>query len=226
MELNLKDIKDAHAQALFADGDTVTIQLYDKDRNDVTPVLLADTICVQFGTTGIFQWPYANLDSFPTGYEEYTWTMTNQLSAKQIDIDSFASFPSTFLQIPFDINIWEQNVNKADDWQPEFRIDSNSSGLKVSIELTDMDTTIYKATSNVTDRGDGLPGGDDQILLLAEMDTFQYFRLYVSGDETESFESRFMDLKITVKTSNDIVQTPTVRKKIGFTEKSAIKIGP
>jgi hypothetical protein len=226
MELNLKDIQDAHAQALFANGDTVTIQLFDKERNDVTPALLADTVCVQFGTTGIFQWPYANLDSFPVGYEEYTWTMTNQLNAKQIDIDSFASIPSTFLQIPFDINIWEQTVNKADDWQPEFRIDSNSSGLKVSIELTDGTTTIYKATSNVTDRGDGEAGGDDQILLLAEMDTFQYFRLLVSGTETESFGSRFMDLKISVKTSNDIVQTPTVRKKIGFTEQSAIKIGP
>ena len=37
MELNLKDIENAHAQALFSVGDTVTIKLFDKDGVDVTP---------------------------------------------------------------------------------------------------------------------------------------------------------------------------------------------
>lgn len=224
MDYNLKDISTAHARALFNVGDDVTIKIYDKDDNDVTPVNPADE-CSPYGELDTFKWPYTNLVSLPADSQEYSWVMTNG-TEKQRDADLFSAGGATFLQIPFDINIWEQTVNKSDDWRPEFRIDSSSSGLKVAIELTDMVTTIYKATSNVTDRGDGQAGGDDQILLLSEMDTFQYFRLYVSGDETESFDSNYMDLKITVKSSDDIVQTPAVRKKIGFTEISAIKIGP
>ena len=224
MDYNLKDIATAHARALFSIGDTVTIKIYDKDNNDVTPANPADE-CTPYGELDTFKWPYTNLVNLPTVSQEYSWVMTNG-SEKQRDVDLFSAGGATFLQIPFNINIWEQTVNKSDDWRPEFRVDSNSSGLKVSIELTDMVTTIYKATSNVTDRGDGEAGGDDQILLLAEMDTFQYFRLYLSGAETESFDSNYMDLTITVKSSDDIVQTPAVRKKIGFTEISAIKVSP
>ncbi len=222
MELNLKDIQDAHAQALFADGDTVTIQLYDKDRNDVTPALLADTICVQFGTTGIFQWPYANLDSFPTGYEEYTWTMTNQLSIKQIDVDSFASYPSSFLSIPFDVDLSTEAINKGDSFNPQFRVDTNVPELEVRIEYTDMTTYIYKATSNVADRGDGSAGGDDQVILAAsDIDgAFKIYRAYLSGDETNTFSGRFVDMKITVTTPDN--KTQTKKYKIGFSQTSAI----
>ena len=225
MDYKLKDIGDAHARALFSVGDAVTIQIFDKDGTDVTPTSPADE-CTAYGELDTFQWPYSNLATLPTVFQEYSWVMTNQSSIKQRDVDSFSAGGGTFLQIPFDINIFEQNIVKGNDWNPEFRIDSNSSGLKVAIELSDMETYIYKATSNVTDRGDGEAGGDDQILLLSEMDTFQYFRLYLSGTETESFDSRNMDMAITVKTADDIIQTPTVKKKIGFTEFSAIKIGP
>lgn len=222
MDYNLKDISTAHARALFSIGDTVTIKIYDKDDNDVTPANPADE-CAPYGELDTFKWPYTNLVSLPSVSQEFSWVMTNG-SDKQRDADLFSAGGATFLQIPFDTNIWEQTVNKGDVWEPEFRVDSNSSGLKVTIELTDMCTTIYKATSNVADRGDGEVGGDDQVLLVCEADTFQTFRIYLDGDETKSFDSNYMDITITVETTDGKIQT--LRKKIGFTEISAIKVGP
>lgn len=226
MQYNLSELSEKHAQARFYAGDTVTIEVIG---NDGTLESLTSNICSPTsGDPDIFRWPYSNLVDSPDVFTEYIWKMVNQNGDMQSDVDIFE--PSydkgTFLQTPFDINIYEQKIVKGDDWHPEFRIDSNSSGLKISVELTDMKTYIYKGTSNVTDRGDGLPGGDDQILLISQADTFQHFRLYVSGEETLSFEERFMDMQITVKTADNITVTPTVKKKIGFTEYSAIRIGP
>ena len=51
MDYNLKDISTAHARALFSVGDTVTIKIYDKDDNDVTPDSPADRAGIQGGTT-------------------------------------------------------------------------------------------------------------------------------------------------------------------------------
>lgn len=222
MDYNLKDISTAHARALFGVGDDVTIKIYDKDDTDVTPAG-PDNECSPYGELDTFKWPYTNLVSLPTSSQEYSWIMTNG-TEKQRDADLFSAGGATFLQIPFDTNIWEQTVNKGDVWEPEFRVDTNSTGLKVTIELTDMIATFYKATSNVADRGDGNAGGDDQVLLLCEADTFHNFRIYVTDVETKTFDSNYMDITITVETSDGKIQT--LRKKVGFTEISAIKVSP
>ena len=223
MELNLKDIESAHAHALFADGDDVTIQLFDVAGLDVTPSNPADE-CVQIGTTGIFRWPYSRLEDIPKVYQEYTWIMTNQSAVVKRDIDSFASFPLTVFSVPFDVDVSKLSINKGDSFEPEIRVDTNSTGLNVAVEFSDGETststTIYKATSDITDRGDGLPGGDDQVKLVAQGDTFQIFRIFLSGDETVLFDSRHVDMKITAETNDG--KTQTIKKKIPFTQTAAI----
>ena len=111
-------------------------------------------------------------------------------------------------------------INKGDDFNPLIQIDTNSTDLNVIVEFTDMDVTIYKATSDITDRGDGEAGGDDQVLLDAQGSTYQIFRIFLSGTETNTFESRFVDMKITAETNDGKVQT--IKKKIPFTEVAAI----
>ena len=219
MEYSLKDIDGAHARALFSVGDTVTIKIFDKDDVEVTPPN-PDNICQAYGELDTFNWPYSNLSTLPKVFQEYSWIMTNQLGTKKRDVDSFSSFPKTILMAPFDVDVSTLAINKGDSFEPEIRIDTNSTDLNVAIEFSDMETTIYKATSDITDRGDGDPGGDDQVLLIAQGDTFQIFRIYLSGDETESFDSRFVDMKITAETKDGKLQT--IKKKIPFTETAAI----
>ena len=202
MEYNIKDAAQVNAQGLFATGDTVTIELFNRERADVTPTLVADRACVEMGTSGIFQWPYANLDDLPTEYEEYTFIMTSQTGSKQRDVDVFSIYNPTVFLVPFEIKLEsEESINKGDAWEPELRLDTNSPDLKVAIELTDGDTTINKYTANIDQ------GGDDQVKLLSEADTFQIFRLYLSGEETKSFESRYLDVKISAQTQSGKIQT-------------------
>ena len=218
MDYDLKDISGAHARALFSVGDTVTIQIFDKDGTDVTPDSLDDE-CAPYGELDTFEWPYSNLASQPTSFQEYSWIMTNQEDVKQRDVDSFGSSASTVFQIPFDIDIIKFPVYKGDSWEPEIRIDTNAIDLMVAIELTDTDTTFYFYTSNI----DG--GGDDQILLISDTETYKIYRLYVTGTQTGTFASRYMDM--TVSAGTQIGQLQTARKeKIPFQETSAINFSP
>lgn len=218
MDRNIKDISSAKAQALFSVGDTVTIQIFDKDGVDVTPES-PDDECSAYGELDTFQWPYSNLATTPTGFQEYSWVMTNQTSIKQRDVDSFASVPNTIFHIPFEIDIIEFPVFKGDSWEPEIRIDTNAEELMVAIELTDMDTTFNFYTSNIED------GGDDQILLISDTATYKIYRLFMTGTQTGTFASRFMDM--TVSAGTQIGQLQTTRKeKIPFQEVSAINFTP
>lgn len=223
MEYNLNDINEARARALFNVGDTVTIKIYDKDGTDVTPANPADE-CTAYGELDTFEWAYSNLASFPTSFEEYSWIMVNQSSTKQRDVDSFSSAPATVFLTPFDTDLSKTKINKGDAFEPEIRIDTNTTDLNVVVQFSDGETaastTIYKATSDVTDRGDGEAGGIDQIKLVAQGDTFQIFRIFLSGDETILFASRYVDMKITSVINNDRPQT--TKKKIPFTETQAI----
>ena len=214
MEYNIKDAEQVNAQGLFSTDDTVTIQLFNRERVDVTPLSPGEE-CVEIGTTGIFQWSYVNLDDLPTEYEEYTFIMTNQTGSKQRDVDVFSIYNPTVFLVPFEVKIEsEESINKGDAWEPELRLDTNSPDLKVAIELTDGDTTINKYTANIDQ------GGDDQVKLLSEADTFQIFRLYLSGEETKSFESRFLDVKISAQTQSG--KTQTTKMKVPFSEIPAI----
>ena len=225
MDFNLKDIQSAYAQALFTDGDTVTIAVYKNGSS--TPESLTSNVCAQKGTTGIFEWSYSNLTTPPTIFQQYTWIMTNQSSDQQRDVDSVSPIdPTSVLAVPFDVDLSKESIYKGDSFEPTFRIDSNISDLKVKIEFSDGETSdstiIYKATSNVTDRGDEEAGADDQVILAAEdiSGTFLIYRSFLSGDETALFEGRFVDMLITVTTPDNKTQTRAY--KIGFFEKSAI----
>ena len=214
MDYNLSDISEAHARALFAIGDTVTIQVFDKDGVDVTPAS-PDDECNPYGELDTFEWPYSDLETLPTSFEEYSWIMTNLTGSKQRDVDSFASVPSTIFHIPFEIDITEFPVYKGDSWEPEIRIDTNAENLMVAIELTDMDTTFNFYTSNIEG------GGDDQIKLISDTETYKIYRLLMTGAQTGTFASRFMDM--TVSAGTQIGQLQTTRKeKIPFQEVSAI----
>lgn len=214
MHFFLRDIQKAHAHALFSVGDEVTIQLYDRLGADVTPASPKNE-CIPRGSKGAFIWPYANLDSFPSDYEEYLWTMTNQSAIDRIDVDAFSPEDArSFFLIPFDVDVSSLPINKGDSWEPEIRVDTNSTNLNVAVEFTDKETTINKKTSDLEG------GGDDQVLLVAQGDTFQIFRIFLSGDETELFQSRFVDMKITAETRDG--KTQTIKKKIPFTQTPAI----
>lgn len=219
MEYDLNDIEDAHARALFSVGDTVTITVYDKDGTDVTPTSPNDE-CAPYGELDTFQWPYSNLETLPTTFQEYSWIMTNQSSLKRRDVDSFSSGAGTFFNIPFDIDITSEAINKGDSFTADFRVESNIDGLKIVIAFEDGETDdsviIYKKTANLTG------GGDDQIERIAgPSHGFQIFRVYLSGDETVQFDAtRFMDMKTTVETPD--AKTQTIKKKIPFTQVSAI----
>jgi hypothetical protein len=224
MDYNLKDIESANARSLFSVGDTVTIKIYDKDDNDVTPAN-PDDECTPYGELDTFLWPYSNLVTLPTEFQEYSWVMTNGTN-KQRDVDSFASLPDSVLDVPFDVDLSKKSIYKGDSFEPTFRIDSNISDLKVKVWFSDGETSsstnIYKATANVVDRGDGEAGDDDQVILIAEdiSGTFLIYRSFLSGDETAVFEGRFVDMMITVTTPDDKTQTRAY--KIGFFTKSAI----
>ena len=218
MDYNLSDISNAHARALFAIGDTVTIQIFDKDGTDVTPDS-PDDECDPYGELDTFQWPYSDLDSLPSSFEEYSWIMTNLAGDKQRDVDSFASVPKTIFHIPFEIDIIEFPVFKGDSWEPEIRIDTNAPDLMVAVELTDMDTTFNFYTSNIEG------GGDDQILLISDTETYKIYRLLMTGVQTGTFASRFMDLTISAGTQIGQLQT-TRKEKIPFQEVSAINFSP
>ena len=217
MQFNLKDIESVHAQALFANGDTVTIQLFDKDGSDVTPSS-PDDECSQLATTGVYRWPYANLAEFPKEYEEYLWIMTNQVSKELRDVDTFSSVPNTIFFLPHDVDIEAIPINKGDSWQPEFRVNTNAENLRVAVELTDGETTINKYTANIAD------GSDSQILLLSETGAYKIYRLFVTEEETTAFDSRFMDMTITAQTTTG--QTQTIKNKISFTELPALLFDP
>ncbi len=218
MDYNLKDISEARARALFSVGDTVTIQVFDKDGSDVTPAN-PDDECTPYGELDTFEWPYSNLAALPAEFQEYSWVMVNQMGIKQRDVDSFASVASTVFHIPFNIDIIEFPVFKGDSWEPEIRIDATAEDLMVAIELTDMDTTFNFYTSNIED------GGDDQILLISDTATYKIYRLFVTGTQTGTFASRYMDM--TVSAGTQIGQLQTTRKeKIPFAEVSAINFSP
>lgn len=220
MEYNLSDIETvAHARGLFAIGDTVTIQIFDKDGTDVTPSGLDEDKCDPYGELDTFAWPYSNLEDIPTEANEYSWIMKNQLNVPQRDVDYFSSVRGTIFAIPFEINIIEFPVFKGDSWEPEFRIDTTADNLMVAVELTDMETTVNLYTSNITD------GGDDQILLISDTETYKIYRLFVSPAQTASFASRFMDMKVTAGTQIGQLQT-AIKEKIPFAETSAISFTP
>lgn len=218
MDYKLKDISGAHARALFSIGDDVTIQVFDKDGSDVTPDS-PDDECTAYGELDTFEWSYSNLETLPSEFQEYSWIMTNQASIKQRDVDSFASTPNTIFHIPFEIDIIEFPVFKGDSWEPEIRIDTDAPDLLVAIELTDMDTTFNFYTSNI----DG--GGDDQILLISDTGTYKIYRLLMTGTQTGTFASRFMDMKVSAGTQIGQLQT-TRKEKIPFQEVSAINFSP
>ena len=224
MQRFLKDIENASAQALLNIGDTVNIRMYDKTGSLVT---LTDSLCIPFPApdNNKFRWPYSNLDTIPEDFEEYTWIMDNGTGLEESDVDSFSpEDPRCFFSVPFDVDVSTLAINKGDSFEPEIRVDTNALGLNVVVLFSDGETSdstnIYKATSDVADRGDGLPGGDDQVKLVAQGDTFQIFRIFLSGDETVLFDSRFVDMKITAETKDG--KTQTVKKKIAFTEDPAI----
>ena len=223
MELNLKDISSASAQGLFNVGDTVSIVLY---KSDQTLEPLDSAVCDPFPSPNndMFQWNYSDITDLPTDYEEYAWVMTNQVGIKQRDVDSFSTGGETFFSVPFDVDVSKLAINKGDTFEPEIRVDTNSLDLNVAVLFTDGETSdstnIYKATSDVVDRGDGLPGGDDQVKLVAQGDTFQIFRIFLSGDETSTFSGRFVDMEITAETNDGKIQT--IKKKIGFSQTPAI----
>ena len=218
MDYNLSDISNAHARALFAVGDTVTIQIFDKDGTDVTPDS-PDNECAAYGELDTFQWPYSDLETLPTSFQEYSWIMRNQLNDPQRDVDSFASGPVTIFHVPFEIDIIQFPVFKGDSWEPEIRIDTNAENLMVAVELTDMETTFNFYTSNIEG------GGDDQILLISDTETYKIYRLLMTAAQTKTFASRFMDM--TVSAGTQIGQLQTTRKeKIPFQEVSAINFSP
>lgn len=221
MNYNLKDFQEASAKALFSAGDTVTIKVYDKDDVDVTPDS-PDDECTPYGELDTFKWDYSTLAEIPTTFQEYSWVMINQSGTKKRDADPFSSHPLAFLSIPFDVDLSTKSINKGDTFEPEFRIDTNVQDLEVRIEFSDMETYIYKGTSNVADRGDGVAGGIDQVKLTAEdLDgAFQIFKVYLSGDETVTFDSRYVDMKITATTPDN--KTQTIKKKVPFSITPAI----
>ena len=212
----------------FDTADTVTILLYNSNDGSVVPV--STNTCTQWGTTGIFEWDFQNITTFPTTYGNYFFVMKNAgetvIVSGQVIIGGYindiANVNKTILMIPFEVDLETLPINKGDSWEPEIKVYTNSVDLNVAVELSDMTTTIYKATSDITDRGDGETGGDSQVLLVAQGDTFQVFRIFLSGIETESFDSRYVDIKITAQTKDG--KTQTIKKKISFTETSAIDI--
>lgn len=224
MQLKLRDFLLVNAQALFNPSDTVTIQIFDIDGNDVTPANPGNE-CSELGgigTTGIFRWPYANLVTPPDAYAEFVWIMTNQLGDTQIDVDSFTpEDPNTVVHIPFDIDVKKVGINKGDSFETEFRIETNSVDSEVRVEFSDgvtsESTTINKATSNVTG------GGIDQVKLIAfDIDgSFVIYRVYLSSAETASFDTtRHLDMKVTLTTPDSKVFTR--KYKIPFTETPAL----
>ncbi len=220
MKFTLEEFSEATAEAKFTIGDTVTIKLYDKDNNDVTPVSPGNE-CVAIGDGSFFRWPYSNITPAPTEYQSYLWTMTNQTAIERSDIDVFGVDTSreTIFHVPFEIDIIQFPVFKGDSWEPEIRIDTNAVDLMVAVELTDMDTTFNFYTSNI------VGGGDDQILLVSDTETYKIYRLFMTPEQTEAFASRFMDM--TVSAGTQIGQLQTTRKeKIPFQEVSAIKFSP
>lgn len=218
MDYNLRDIATAHARALFSIGDTVTIKIYDKDDTDVTPAG-PNNVCSPYGELDTFKWPYTNLVNNPTASQEYSWVMTNDTD-KQRDVDLFSAGGATFFSVPFDVDVSKLGINKGDSFELEIRVDTNSTDLNVAVEFSDMDITILKATSDIADRGDGVAGGDDQVKLVAQGDTFQIFRIFLSGDETATFTSNFVDMKITAETKDGKLQT--IKKKIPFSQTPAL----
>lgn len=204
------------AIAGFTTGDTVTIAV----RNVATGLqeALDDASCTEWGTSGYFEWDFQNLTNFPTEYGHYHWEMDNGVGTKKTDEVIIGGYINeiqrTYLMVPFDVDIEDQPINKGDAWEPKFQIYGNAQGLKVKVELSDITTTIEKANSEVD-------GGDDtQVKLVAMGDTFQIYRVYATGDETATFDSNFLDVKITVETQDGKVQTTT--KKIPFTQSPAI----
>jgi len=226
MRYTLSELETLPIAGQFGIGDSVTIKIYNAETQIELPT--DDAVCLDTNGNGFFYWNFSNLTAQPTAFMRLHWIMTNvalDIQSGFIDVGGWVELiaaQKTFLMIPFSIDISKQGVNKGDSWEPEFRIDTNVSGLKVSAELTDLATVDYdqtivsKATSNITG------GGDDQLLLVAEADTFKIYRIYVTGDETASFGSRFFDLTITVKTADDQTLT-TIIRKIQFTETPAIK---
>ena len=219
MNFNLSEFSVESAEAKFTIGDVVTIKIYDKDDVDVTPNS-PDDECYPIGDGSIFRWDYSNL-TIPTEYQKYLWTMINQSATERTDVDVFSAVEiKSTLMIPFDIDLSKKSIYKGDSFEPTFRIDSNISALKVQVEFSDGETStstiINKATANVVD------GGDDQVLLVAEdvSGTFLIYRVFLSGDETATFDSRFVDIRITVTTPDNKTQTQVY--KIGFFEKTAI----
>lgn len=223
MRYTLDELATLPIAGKFEIGSDVTIKVY----NALTQAELPtnDDVCVDTNGNGFFYWNFSNLTTQPTAFTRLHWVMTDGdvEQSEIVDAGGWSDLvvtPKTYLLIPFDVDIEKIAINKGDSWEPYFRVDSDDPLIKVSVELSDMGTPDYdqtvinKYTSNI------VGGGDDQVLRIALTDTFQFFRIFLSGDETVLFGSKYVDMKITIENSGG--QISTVKKKIPFTQTSAI----
>lgn len=201
----------------FDPGDTVTIVLYNAATGIAVPIDSA--VCTPWGTSGIFEWDFQNITDFPTAYGNYYFVMKNTggtvIVSEPVIIGGYINdIQKTVLLIPFTVNLEKIAINKGDSWEPVFQVDGNVQGLKVKVELSDIETTINKANAAVEG------GADNQVDLVAAGDTFQIYRLHVAGTETVLFDSNFVDIKITIETLDGKIQT--TKQKVPFSQSPAI----
>ena len=64
----------------FPTGSTVTISLFDPVTLDA--IALDSNVCIERGVTGLFIWDASKLTTFPIGYQEYIYDMTDSIDVK------------------------------------------------------------------------------------------------------------------------------------------------
>lgn len=78
MRYTLTEFATKKVFARFTTGNTVTITVYDRTNNH-TEVLTSNS-CTEIGTTGIFEWSFADLKTQPVAWCQFVWVMDNGTS--------------------------------------------------------------------------------------------------------------------------------------------------
>ncbi len=96
MRNTLSEINQVLARGVFTTGDTVTITVY---RNaGATAETISSNSCSEQGGTGVFIWPFSNLDTHPTTFSDYLYIMTNGASTV-IGYERFGGWPDSVVHI-------------------------------------------------------------------------------------------------------------------------------
>lgn len=184
MRYTLAELLTLPVVGAFTSLDTVTITLYDLATGLVEPIDSAS--CTEILTSGEFTWNFSDLTTQPTVFKRFLWVMSNG-STKVQDVVDVAGWVenvavvNNIIEFPA-IAIDGGEIIVGDTWSPKFDVKSVDAAMKVKIDIIDGGgNTLSKATSNVSG------GGDDQIKLICEGDTFLTFRLYVTASESALF---------------------------------------